>query len=78
MKYQKVDRQFRGIIRKIVKHLKKGLKSIHDRVHISKDEVYEVKFLITAISVMGPKQLLIVKLNHLSNSLKMHRQLGTD
>ena len=62
-KYQKVDRTFRDVIRKIVKHLKKSLKSIHDKVHISKDEVYEVKFWIKAISVMELKQLLIVKVN---------------
>ena len=40
----KVDRKFRDVIRKIVKHLKKGLKSILDRVHISKDEGYEINF----------------------------------
>ena len=62
-KYQKVDRTFRDVIRKMVKHLKKSLKSIHDKVHISKDEVYEVKFLIKASSVMELKQLLIVKVN---------------
>ena len=37
-----MDRKFRDVIRKIVKHLKKDLKSILDRVHICKDEVYEV------------------------------------
>ena len=39
-----VDGTFRDVIRKIVKHLKKSLKSIHFKVHISKDEVYEAKF----------------------------------
>ena len=62
-KYQKVDRKFKGVIRKIVKRLKKDLKSICDSVCINKDEVYKVKFLIKVISGMEPKQLLILKLN---------------
>ena len=37
-KYQKLDRKCGDIIRKIVKDLKKGLKSICDKVRISKDE----------------------------------------
>ena len=58
-----MDRKFKGVVRKIVKGLKKCLKSICDSVCINKDEVYEVKFLMKVISVMEPKQQLIRKLN---------------
>ena len=50
-----MDRKFKGVVRKIVKGLKKCLKSICDSVCINKDEVYEVKFLMKVISVMEPK-----------------------
>ena len=42
--YQKMGRKFKDVLRNLVKQLRKGLKSILDRVRICKHEVYKVNF----------------------------------